>query len=107
MPVIIAIVEGVGEVQAVPILIRRIADAIVPGTVPRVPKPIRVNRDRLLKEGELERYVDLAARQSGADGRILILLDADDDCPRERAPTILQRAKATRSDRRIRVVLAC
>ena len=107
MPVIIAIVEGYGEVQAVPILIRRIADAIVPGTVPQVPQPIRVPRNRLLKAGELERYVELAACQSGADGRILIILDADDDCPRERAPTILQRAKATRSDRRIRVVLAC
>ena len=107
MPVIIAIVEGYGEVEAVPILIRRIADAIVPGTVPQVQKPIRVPRNRLLKEGELERYIELAASQSGADGRILIILDADDDLPCEKGPEILRRAKATRSDRRIRVVLAC
>ena len=107
MPVIIAIVEGVGEVQAVPILIRRIADAIVPGTVPRVPKPIRVNRDRLLKENVLERYVDLAARQSGPNGGILIVLDADDDLPCDKAPEILRRATTARNDRRIGVVLAC
>lgn len=107
MPVIIAIVEGYGEVKAVPILIRRIADAIVPGTVTQVPQPIRVPRNRLLKEGELERYVELAASKFGADGRILIILDADEDCPHERAPNILRRAKTARNDRRIGVVLAC
>ena len=107
MPVIIAIVEGVGEVRAVPILIRRIAGAIVPSAAPQVPKPIRVNRDRLLKENVLERYVDLAARQSGPNGGILILLDADDDCPRDKAPEILRRATTARNDRRIGVVLAC
>ena len=39
-----------------------------------MPKPIRVNRDLLLKENVLERYVDLAARQSGPNGGILIVL---------------------------------
>ena len=106
MPTIITIVEGRGEVLAVPILIRRIAAAVEPTLVPRVPKPIRVKRGRFLKENELERYVDLAARQAGSDGRILIILDADDDCPPQRASEILERAAAVRSDRRIQVVLA-
>lgn len=102
---IIAIVEGPGDVSAVPILIRRIAAAIS-GVVPKVPKPIRVNRNSLLMENELERYVRLAALQAGSDGRILIILDADDDCPAERALEILRRATAARADRRIQVVLA-
>lgn len=106
MAAIITIVEGHGEVSAVPILIRRIADATVPGSVLQVPKPIRVKRNRFLKENELERYVDLAARQAGSDGRILIILDADADCPPERASEILQRASTARGDRRIQVVLA-
>ena len=106
MPTIVTIVEGRSEVSAVPILIRRIAAAVEPSLVPRVPKPIRVKRGRFLKENELERYVDLAARQAGSDGRILILLDADDDCPAQRASEILERATAVRSDRRIQVVLA-
>ena len=38
MPTIIAIVEGDGEVQAVPILIRRIAEVATPGSFPDVPK---------------------------------------------------------------------
>ena len=106
MSTIVAIVEGPGEVDAIPILIRRIAATAVPDVVPHVPRPIRVKRDRFLKENELERYVDLAARQSGPDGGVLIVLDADDDCPPELAATILRRATRARSDRTIKVVLA-
>ena len=106
MSTIVAIVEGPGEVDAIPILIRRIAATAIPDAVPHVPKPIRVKRDRFLKENELERYVDLAARQSDPDGGILIVLDADDDCPPELAATILRRATRARSDRLIKVVLA-
>ena len=72
MPTIIAIVEGDGEVQAVPILIRRIANAAAPGLFPDVPKPIRVRRDRILKPGEIERYVELAANQADRNGGIHI-----------------------------------
>lgn len=106
MSTIVAIVEGPGEVDAIPILIRRIAAAALPSAAPHVPRPIRVKRDRFLKEHELERYVDLAARQSGPDGGVLIVLDADDDCPPELAATILRRATRARSDRPIKVVLA-
>ena len=106
MSTIVAIVEGPGEVDAIPILIRRIAATALPGVVPHIPRPIRVKRDRFLKENELERYVDLAARQSGPDGGVMIVLDADDDCPPELAATILRRATRARSDRPIKVVLA-
>ena len=106
MPRIAAIVEGDGEVEAVPILIRRIAAVETPGVFPEVPKPNKVQRGRILKQGGIEPYVELAARQGGPDGRILILLDADDDCPRDLAPEILQRATEVRDDRRIQVVLA-
>lgn len=106
MSTIVTIVEGRGEVDAIPILIRRIAAASAPGAVPHVPRPIRVKRDYLLKENELERYVDLAAVQSGPEGAVLILLDADDACPPELASTILRRAIQARNDRTIEVVLA-
>ena len=56
--------------------------------------------------GELERYVELAANKGGANGRVLVLLDADDDCPAELAPSLLTRAKAARHDRDIAVVMA-
>lgn len=106
MPTIAAIVEGDGEVEAVPILIQRIAAVETPGLFPEVPRPVRVKRTRVLKPDQMEPYVDLAARKGGPDGRILILLDADDDCPRDLAPEILRRATKVRDDRRIQVVLA-
>lgn len=103
---VVTVVEGHGDVAAVPILVRRIAAVVSPDAVIDVPRPIRVKRYSLLKEGELERAVELAARQAGADGRILILLDADRDCPMDLGPKVLRRATAARSDRTIRVVLA-
>ncbi len=103
---IVTIVEGHGEVQAVPILLRRIAERQSPAVAVELPRPIRVKRQRLLKPGELERAVDLAGRQCGTDGAILILLDADRDCPKELASEILDRARRARGDRKIRVVLA-
>ena len=103
---IVTIVEGHGEVEAVPILIRRIVASVAPGVVVDLPRPIRVKRNRLLRENELERTIELAARQASDNGRILILLDADDDCPAHLAPEILQRAVLARTDCRICVVLA-
>ena len=69
-------------------------------------RPIRVGRYKILKSGELERVVELAARQTGTSGRILILLDADDACPAELGPELLARAVAVRRDCDIRVVMA-
>lgn len=101
-----AIVEGDGEVEAVPVLIRRIGVAVSPLTPPTVLKPIRVRRQRLLKEGELERHVRLAAVRAGDGGGILILLDANGSCPAEIGPLILQRARALGTGCRIEAALA-
>lgn len=103
---IISIVEGHGDQSALPLLIRRIARAIAPNTWVEAPTPIRKSRSKLLKEGELERAVALAALQLDGPGGILILLDADEDCPASLGATIRERAKAARPDKRIEVVLA-
>ncbi len=106
MAKIAAIVEGDGEVEAVPVLIRRIALEVAPLSPPTVLRPIRIRRHRILKEGELERYVSLASARVEEGGRILILLDANGDCPAEIGPAILERARAVGFDRRIEAVLA-
>lgn len=103
---IVSIVEGQGEVESIPILLRRIAADVAPGVMLRIPRPIRVPRQRIVKSGELERIVQIAAKTHGTAARILILLDADDDCPATLGPELLQRATATRPDRTVRVVLA-
>lgn len=103
---IVAIVEGHGEVEALPVLLRRIGRKLRPEESVEIPKPIRVKRQKVLHRGELERAVELAARQTRPGDGILILLDADSDCPKTLAPQILRRAVKERGDRRISVVLA-
>lgn len=105
---IAAIVEGHGECEAVPILIRRIAQMIDPGFVPKVLPPLRVPATRLLKEGEVERSIELAARKLEGRGGILIVVDCDweDCCPAEQGPVLLKRAIVARSDLSIAVIFA-
>jgi hypothetical protein len=100
------IVEGHGEVEAVPVLIRRIAIIIDPSMVVDIPNPIRVPRALLVKEGEVERAVALAAAKLGTPGAILMVIDADDDCPATLGTDLLHRAQRTRPDFPIGVVLA-
>jgi len=105
---IAAIVEGHGECEAVPILIRRIAQVIDPGFVPKVLPPLRVPASRLLKEGEMERSVELAARKLQGQGAILVVLDCDweNGCPAVEGPALLKRAVEVRKDLPIAVILA-
>lgn len=103
-----AIVEGHGEVEAVPVLVRRIAAEIDPGLLIEVRPVLRVPASRLVRVGELERQVELAGRAVAPGGAILILLDCDSDdgCPARDGPVLLARARAARADLRIGVVLA-
>ena len=102
-----SIVEGDGEVAALPILLRRLGDWKTRDVYTEVVTPIRVRRDRFLnREDEFRRHILLAAAKSGDDGWILVLLDADDACPVELAGKILERAKSCAPHRRISVVLA-
>jgi len=68
MITIATIVEGHGEVYAVPFLLRRPAAHLTPNIAIQVRTPIRRSRDRLLKPGELEKDVELAAELI-ADGQ--------------------------------------
>ena len=103
---IMTVVEGNGEVQAVPVLLRRIVQELAPARSPVVLKPIRVPRSRFIKEGVLEAYVGLAAQRVGVGGGILILLGANGACPARLGPALLARARRARPDRRIEAVLA-
>ena len=104
---VVAIVEGDGEVEAVPVLIRRLGEWLTPSTSIQLGKPIRVHRDRFLRrDPEFRRMLLLAAAKASESGGILILLDADDDCPVELAATIRQRASAVVPHRWVSVVCA-
>ena len=106
MITIASIVEGHGEVAALPLLLRRIAGQVAAGRVVNASRPFRVRRQNFLKPDEVERSVEFVANRSGVDGRILILLDANSDCPKTLAAEIVERARQARGDRAIQVVLA-
>lgn len=102
-----AIVEGDGEVVALPILLRRLATWRTPEAFVDPLPPIRVRRDRFLNRNEeFSRYLLLAAAKCTEDGWILLVLDADDDCPAKLGPQILKRAQRCVPHRRISVILA-
>ena len=103
---IASIVEGHGECEAVPILIRRIACALDPALNLEVHPVLRVPASRLIKEGEIERAIEFAARKNSRQGAILILLDCEDGCPATEAPSLLRRARSARPDLPVAVVLA-
>jgi len=85
------IVEGYGEIAAVPVLLRRlISDAGAYGI--GVNKPIRAHQADLLNEQRLRTRVSLAKRQDRC-GAILILFEHEDGCPKELGPRLLQWAR--------------
>lgn len=107
MVAVVPIVEGDGEVQAFPILLRRLNEWLTPGAYIDVKRAIRVRRDRFLnKNEEFHRMLELASLQCGNEGWILILLGADDDCPKDLGAQILERAKSIVTNRPVSVVLA-
>lgn len=103
---IAVIVEGDGEVAAVPVLLRRYANLLgYPGML-TTPVVIRQPASKLIRQGELERVVELAARKLGGSGGIFLLLDSDDECPAKHGPALLTRVRGARRDIPSSVVLA-
>lgn len=101
------VVEGDGEVAALPVLLRRLADWRSPGLYVDVQTPIRVRRDRFLnREEEFSRNMCLAAAKCGAGGFVLVMLDADDDCPVALSRDLKARCEIVVPHRAVSIVLA-
>lgn len=102
-----AIVEGDGEVLSLPLLVNRLNTWLPATQFVKAGPPIRVRRDRFLnKEDEFRKYVRLAEAKCGAQGWLLILLDADDDCPAELAASVLARVRSITAHVKVSVVFA-
>ena len=78
-----AIVEGHAEMHSIPVLMRRLGIDVA--------RPFRVKRNLVVKPGELERALKFTLRDRQNVSAVLVLLDADDDCPAELAPQMLER----------------
>lgn len=109
MPYVAPIVEGQGEVHAVPALLHRIFSSMSPAEPLLVNPPIRVKSANFVKDDAyLRKYVTLAMEKARArkGGIVLILLDCEDECPAKLGPTLLERARAVRDDVPVLVALA-
>jgi hypothetical protein len=107
MKSVVSIVEGDGEVEALPVLLRRLSEWLTPNDYIHVGRPIRVRRDQFLNRADVfERQLRLAAGLCADEGWILILLDADDDCPMELSQIIKTRAASIVPNHFVSVVLA-
>jgi hypothetical protein len=90
-----SVVEGHGEVTAVPELIRRIAFAHGVWDV-QAPRSHRLARAKFLDAAELGRAVELQSRRVEDRGGVVAVLDADDDCAVKLADRILAACQGQR-----------
>lgn len=93
---IVPIVEGQSEVRAVGPLTRRVLFDLGVFHV-SVAKPFRVKRNRVVRPGELERTIVQAERSRPGASAIMVLLDADTDCPALLGADLRTRAQASTS----------
>lgn len=112
------IVEGETEERCITIILLRLWQELLHAAACElvVLEPIPAERSSLVKEGhpKLEQMVERAfrllrsrLRHSSADrGLVLLLIDADEDCPAKLGPQLLARAQAARTDADIACVLA-
>ena len=113
MPLIYPIVEGHGEVDAVPLLVRRVLAERLDRHDYQIASGHRVSRGKIagLALGDsldMTRALKLA-RLKIADvgsGGVIILLDADGDCPAWLGPALRRRAMELTPDLKIEVVVA-
>lgn len=99
-PLIVPIVEGHGEIEAVPVLLKKIAQEF--SVYPHINPPARVKAGSFLNDPDyFAKYVTLAANkaaQAAGSGLVFIILDCEDSCPAVLGPDLLRKANAVRSD---------
>ena len=98
------IVEGHGEVAALPVLLRRLRDEAEAWGVD-IARPIRRTRHQLARAPDVERAVRLALLQP-ACAAILIVFDGDRDCPATLGPEVQVWATAAAAHVPCQVVIA-
>ena len=98
------IVEGHGDVLALPILLRRLVHEAQVGGVD-IGRPIRRPRSRLVDKVGVQQAARLALEQPDC-GAVFMLFDGDSDCPAHLGPTVQTWATAAAAGTPCRVVLA-
>lgn len=106
MPKIVPIVEGDGEVEAVPILLGKLVAGMGRSEIGISRPPLNAGScSDLTKPGGLERFVRNAALRPEC-GAILILMDADKGCPLKIAQDFVARVRTLGTKFPVVVVIA-
>lgn len=105
---IAAIVEGHGEVEALPCLIYRIAEAVGFEGQLLVNSPIRVKSGSFLNDARYRRKQLIFALSKAAErkGVVIVLLDCEDSCPAILGPQLQGEATEVRDDTQTLIALA-
>jgi hypothetical protein len=101
---IYSIVEGQGDEVALPVLLRRLQNEANTWEL-QFARPHRRHRPELVQKNSLQQAVEFAALHGDCQG-ILILLDADDDCPSTLAPVLQAWAQEVAHGKACAVVMA-
>jgi hypothetical protein len=88
--VLVPIIEGQSEERSIGVLLRRMLAELGIYDI-AIARPFRVKRNRVVRPGELERALTQAIRSRSGATAVLVLLDADDDCPATLARELLER----------------
>lgn len=97
MGMVICIVEGHGEVKTLPVLVRRIAQDL--GCYVEVPAATRSTKGKIKTElGRLLALAHLELKSANQSGAVLVVLDADDECPAELGQQLKATAEQLRPD---------
>ncbi|MCA1684809.1 MAG: hypothetical protein LC745_02250 [Planctomycetia bacterium] len=89
------VVEGHGEFACIRILLERIGAELLGGAFIQVVQPTRHPRGSLVKREGLHYCVKFAIKKlndlpkSDDPGLVLIVIDADEDCPKDLGPKLL------------------
>ena len=94
-----------GEISAVPVLLRRLCHDEAQAWGVEITRPHRRPRSQLVKQDAFQKAVRVAGLASGTVG-ILVLFDADDDCPAELAPKLGRWAHDVADGRPCPIVMA-
>lgn len=102
---VVTIVEGHGDKDAVSILVRRVAETINESMVVKT-VPLRSTKGKLCKREAFSNQLAIARRYVGSGGSVLVVMDADDNCPKEINELLLGWANSDHSDLNVSVVVA-
>lgn len=88
------IVEGHGEVEAVPILIRRLVNRIDPTSIVKVHPPYRCHAGIFRNRAEeRKKCLEIAAHTVRRQGAVVIIYDLEDECPARVAPPLYKQIR--------------